>query len=485
LTNTSIPLLGEKEHGTMSRWKRRLLKGCLAIGAGTLFVGSAVSDAAAATTRLYTGGATLQNVVQADWITAHGINALYYGVGSGAGLANWGAVNSSPALGNPLYGYVGTDDPPTSTQISNSASVAGTTPITVPVAQAPVAVLIGLPTGVTVSSGPLRLTNLVLTQVAGNLIPRVGSTYAANTWGAFLTAAGATFSGGATELALPVKIEVRNATSGTTFAFKNYLAKVDALLGGTLWSTYNNGDVTWPGGLTTAGGNAETTRCRTANSGGGALVGNVAAAGEGAIGYANLADAVSTFSNTWRAVRTATRSDCSTVVSHDVAYALVQNNGISVSPNYADPINSNRANVNTSGDWTDIRGNAPRSYPTALQSWFDGGITANNPLTGVQGLIQRYGIVAGTYILVWDDYGASNLQTAYANSSYPAASPAYGRGFQDIEDTACDHAKWIVGASPYTTTNGQTFIASQSTYYYAALPTNVLAAAKASVASCG
>jgi hypothetical protein len=447
----------------MSAWKRRLLKGGLVVGASLLALGG---SAFAAGTRILGGGSSLQTIVQSTWLanwptqaaSLPGATGTYQTSNSGAALSNWGLTSSISALGSPLWAYIATDLPPTRTQIANSATIAGTTPITVPVTQSPIAIVIGLPRGVSVTSGPLRVTNTMLSDLFAGRIQLVGP-YPGNSWGALLTTAGATFTGGATELTSRIKLEVRNTTSGTTFGIKNYLSKINPS-----WS--NDGTVVWP-----AASNVEFTRCGVGNNGNAQLAATVAAAAEGSIGYVDLADTVAAgFSSSWTTIR-GTLADCVTTASHDVAYALVQNNGISGSPTFADPINAGRANVRTIGDWTDVNGNVPRSgYPSPGGSWFDAGVTANNPSAGAQGIVQRYGIVGSSFVVVWDDYVTAPLQSAYGTTSH------------DIEDTACSFVRYLVGTSPYTLlTSGQVNLNP----YYAPLPASVLAAAQVSAASCG
>ncbi|MDO8209329.1 hypothetical protein [Conexibacter sp. CPCC 206217] len=447
--------------------------------------GAMAGQASAAGIAIQGGGASLQNVVQGQWLANWGTSTrkisggsglTYVSDSSGRCLNNWGFTGGSLGSPTPMFDYCSSDDPPSTAQIAASNLLTGTTAVTVPVTQAPVAVILGIPSTVTGLSGQVSLTNALLNQTFAGTLPTNGG-FAANTWGALLTAAGKTGLGGA-GLNTRIKVEGRSSTSGTTYAFKNYLAKVDS----TTWLRFNDGTTTWPSGT-----NLELTRCSTANSGGSQLAGNVAAAGEGAIGYANLADAVTAgFTNTL-ASHAGTAADCTTSAPHLIAYALVQNNGSTSPATYGDPISSDRANVRTDrSDFTTTDNRVPSSYPSGGGSWFDPssdpslGITANRPDAGLSPASNKYGIVAVTYMIVFDDYQTGALGTAYGRNS-PARSTT------DVEDTACNYVRYVVSASPFLGIGGQQFLSSTTgpARYYAALPTNPGTAARNNAALCG
>ena len=488
----------------MSVLKSGLYKAGLAIGASALIAGAAAGPAFAAGTTISGGGASLQQEVQNAWLTdwktksaLTGISSsIYTGSSSGTGLRNFGLVDSSPALGSPLLSYIGTDDPPSGLQIRSSASVTGApagrtlNAITIPVTQAPVAVLVSLPAGISGPTGTLDISNALLEQVFSATVPTSGG-FPANSWGAFLTLAGETGLTGTTPLNSTISLQARSSTSGTTYAFKNYLTKIDS----ATWNPFNNGNVDWPTGetpsATPAAGVVATGYCgplvpgppidwsrgyRNPNSSGQILASQVAADDDGAISYANLADAVG--AGFTGSLTSATGTLCGAASgSHQIAFARVQNNGIGGSPVYASPLTgTSTANVRTDRiDWTDSSGAPPARYPGLTDSWLDAGITGNNPAVGTQGVTPRYGLVAATYMVVWDDYGTTQLQRGY------------GTSFQDIEDTACNYARYVVSQSPFAANGGQTLLLRTATNarYYGPLPTNVLTVAQAAARECG
>lgn len=468
----------------MSSWKSCLRKGGIAVGASALVAGAIAAPAGAAVAPISGGGASLQSEVQRAWLGAWDTlnsqsGSAYAGSSSGTGLRNLGLVNSSPALGSPLFHFVGTDDPPSGTQLTQSGTVTGTNAITLPVAQAPVAVPVSIPAEVTGATGQLRVTNATLEELFRGALPSTGG-YPANSWGSFLTAAGQSGlgDGGTGVLNNAVTVAVRSSTSGTTYGFKNYLTKVDSLRGNSNWLAYNNGDVSWPSTVATG-----FCAGATLNSSGQALVSNVAATDDGAVGYANLADAVARFTRTLTNVSGA--SLCSTAQrDHLVAYALVQNNGVSGSATYADPQTAaGLANVRTDRvDWTNIRGEDPatagRSYPGPTGSWFDAGFTANLPAAGVQARVEKYGVVASTYAVVFDDYNTTQLKAATAYDD---------PGYQTVEDSVCDYAKYLTSLSPYVFNGAGSLLLTTGTNakYYGPLPTNVLSVAQTAARSCG
>ncbi|HEY2571362.1 MAG TPA: hypothetical protein VGI27_07805, partial [Solirubrobacteraceae bacterium] len=98
----------------------------------------------------------------------------YTSTSSGPGLSEFGnddgtLKTAKDTVAGPLGlfdGLVGSDDPPTTGQIALANLASGAHELTVPVAQAPVAVLLSLPSGISALAGgtKINLTNTVLEQ---------------------------------------------------------------------------------------------------------------------------------------------------------------------------------------------------------------------------------------------------------------------------------------------------------------------------------
>ena len=187
----------------------------------------------------------------------------YTATSSGKGLEEFGnsvghflpekdtvAFTSGAAIkdknGDVLDFFVGTDDAPTPRELGEAALAAGTlhnqkAEITIPIAQAPVSVLLSLPAGCQLLAGSkVNVNNATIPQLFEVKASPSGedpggiqaqNTYAANTWGALLSqlhyekiTSGSPTStqfldeGGCTQELTP---QVRQTSSGTSFAFKS------------------------------------------------------------------------------------------------------------------------------------------------------------------------------------------------------------------------------------------------------------------------
>jgi hypothetical protein len=232
-------------------------------------------------------------------------SATYTPTSSANGLAEFGNASSptcrpgSPALTNTcdtsspneLDAWIGTDDPPTAANLANAFAASGgatrgSEEVTVPIAQAPVALLVSLPAGVTVGPrGRLNLSNAFVQHIYDNSVPArsqaqsgvdVAASYPANSWGALLLAAGlrviaATGTPTAaqfTDTGLPCPAsgfgsggcsqiirEVRDGGSGTTYALQGFLS----LSGDTRYTTFSDNEALWPGVSVSQGGDGSTT----------------------------------------------------------------------------------------------------------------------------------------------------------------------------------------------------------------------------------
>lgn len=211
----------------------------------------------------------------------------YNSTGSGAGLKSWGIEpneGETPNFG-PTNSYLGTDEPPSATQIADLIKHESTqTPesvLTIPVMQVAVAAIVNLPSGCTATStanpGRLVFSQATLQGIYAGTI---------KTWGAIKDGGDSLIGTGcAGDTIQPV---VRQDQSGTTHIFKRFLNLINSSSlatskGSFTWGELSEGALnqTWP----TAAGTIHAEK-----SGGGELVALVAKT-PGSVGYASLADA--------------------------------------------------------------------------------------------------------------------------------------------------------------------------------------------------
>jgi ABC-type phosphate transport system substrate-binding protein len=373
--------------------------------------------------------------------------------------------------GEVLDNYVGTDDAPTTEQLGEAWTAAGAkalAEITLPVAQAPVAVLWSLPAGCKVEEGSqVDINNATLGQPWEGTNPKngtdpggieehestLGVKYPANTWGAYLLqlgyvevavgppAAGQFVSeGGACNTA--IKAQVRSTESGTSFAFKNYLKQINH----NPWQTYANDFVAWPSPLVVQedGG--------VKNKSGGNLASNTAGT-PGSVGYANTADAAGNGAFSSKVTETKFGGSA----EHQIVWAQIQNNGTSTSgATYENPLVgvSNVANCETSKLIPTDQA-FPYSY---TDSWF--GVVATDPNIANDAGPADYPICALTFDLVWHHYSNTKL---------------YGKTVEaeEMANTTHDYFE-------YLTTQGQVEIQSND---YTRFPTPMAAHVAVAVAA--
>lgn len=448
----------------MSSMQSRLLRGGLLAGAAVLAAGALAAPAGAAGTAISGGGASLQNAAQQTWLNASqagswarggafltGASGTYTSRNSQYALDGLG--DSTGSFNGTRLGFGGSDDPPTSAQLANAKNASRTDQIAFPILVAPVAVAVSIPNSITITGGTqLKVTNGLLAQVFKNA--------STTTWRDFLTAAipGATLSdGGSGALATAVERQVRAAVSGTTFNFKGYLHSIDSAF-------VVDGANNWPN----SGSNLSSANCTVNNSGGGDLAKAVAGDTDGSIGYANLADAVAAgFTNTIGSTAAA-NGPCGSR-STKIAYALVQNDGISTrTTSFGDPIATSRtgskANVDPSGSWG---GTVPTRYTTTA-TW-----DAAEPWnTNAAGINNYYGVLAASYLLAWNDYTTPELQTEL------------GAGYANIGDSARNYGQYLINSTvsyAFSLDGGQNLLGDPTvagTKYYAKLPSSVRAVAE-------
>jgi hypothetical protein len=280
--------------------------------------------------------------------------ATYTIESSGVGLAEFGNAASSscpsttgvlsPACDSmadsqstpELDAYIATDDPPTAAELANAETAAGTgvQEVTVPVAQASVAMIFSLPAGITIGTGGLKFKTSVLANLwgAGGVSPSrkcPGGT--GNTWCDLLEAAGLRritsgtptppeFLHTTSDNGGFITLMERSKGSGTTFSFRGYLYEADQWLGLSdyPYPLVTDGPADWPPTAETQ----SQTGPLGANGSGGTLVEN-ATESPGSTGYADLADAA--FDTVAPYSSKVSTTDCGgACASHQILYAPVQ-----------------------------------------------------------------------------------------------------------------------------------------------------------------
>jgi ABC-type phosphate transport system substrate-binding protein len=213
----------------------------------------------------------------------------YTSTGSGAGLKSWGAEpkEAKEVVFGPTNAFVGTDEPPSASQIAEIESHETTlTPEaleTIPVVQESVAVIVNLPSNCTATStsnpGRLVLNNSTLQGIYSGTIKK---------WSE-IADGGDSITGAGCNTASTITPVARFDQSGTTHVFKRYLGLINP---GTLvteaetsetWNDLSEGsqNVVWPKAAGVV---------KPAAKGGGEVLAKVAATA-GSIGYVNIAEA--------------------------------------------------------------------------------------------------------------------------------------------------------------------------------------------------
>ncbi len=432
------------------RLPRRVAMFAAAFGI-TAIAGTAPAFAAAAGENIFGSGSSLQKVAQNSiWIPkweatpgdhstlSNNPTVTYFSSSSGHGLDEFGNntgaldltqdTNADSAATNGygvpvLDAYVGTDDPPggpvstpgsqlaDASQAATGGAATAIDEITVPVAQAPVAVLLSIPTGITIGSGTkINLTNSLLQHIWSNNVPAAGG-YGNFTWGALLSGAGLTKvaaspgvdqftdNGGATGGSQRFTLQVRSSASGTSYTFKGFLNI--------------SGDAKYPSSFVTDDDKWPVTTRNTGNTGGSQLVADTTAQ-PGSVGYANLADAATASPGYTNEVQTVTNGG-----SHQILYAQVQSNEGGSPVQFASPQGSTVGSANVYiGNNIDINGatptrvghwTVPLSGSTFVPTGTWGGTLADDPDVydhDVTGGVKTdfYPIVAATYDLGWTSY---------------------------------------------------------------------------------
>jgi ABC-type phosphate transport system substrate-binding protein len=342
--------------------------------------------------------------------------------GSGDGRNAFGATGG---VRNTAYAFGGADEPHNTTQLAaaNEGPTTSTTDNatlhTIPVAQSSVAVDVRLPAGCTVAQSATA-RQISRTALAGVFAAKPGFT----TWGAVLPSIAGTTGAGDDCFDAPVKRVVRLDSSGTTFAFKKYLASIDSAsyagLGNTAWPSDAGATAVVRGTANGAGSQLDALNARTA---------------EGGIGYADLATSrAKTFdwsgaSDTtfWTYVQRANGTYATPAVSNSSTATGADRGSNCATATY---LNGGAALPSTTGSWSNV----------------DNTETA----TG-------YAICALTYSLAWQE-------ASKANVGVPAGADTISQG----------EARTVRDYLTYVLNGGQSQLAAAG---YAPLPTTAPAGA--------
>jgi hypothetical protein len=453
--------------------------------AGGLLGSSAAMASPVTCNNVFANGSSLQNVAQGTvWIPGFpsfssssctsSPTITYTKTSSGEGLEEFGngsgtfkPTEDPKAPAGVLDGYVGTDDPPSAGQLGNAetAAVEATlVELTIPVAQAPVAVILSLPAACSIAeNGRVNIQNQYLDELWSGKVPAGGSdahnggaAYPANTWGAFFALigqAGVTDSGtgAGNGCETPVTLQVRSNAAGTSFEFKNYLNQLDS----NEWAPYATDYDFWPGSTTNTNNSSDSNQATNT------------AAQPGSISYAGLASAAGISGTPFGGKAVLTTDGGS--ASHQILWAQIQNNGTALSsPGYASPkaASGNIGNCATTKD-TPSEAGAPYSV---TDSW--AGVLASDPNATHDLAGNFYPICALTYDLSWKHYNAPGLATYYNNSGQ-------GTTTEGIESTVKAYLTYVTSSAAG---EGQAAINSN---YYTQLPTPLLPKAQSAAAYIG
>jgi hypothetical protein len=390
--------------------------------------------------------------------------------------------------------YVATDDAPTNSQDGEAEAAAeayNPAQITIPVAQAPIAVMLSLPAGCeTEQEREIDLSNATLSELWDGAIVAQGG-YAANTWGALLIQLGYTKIAHASEfeesknqyLETPgakekvlrlngkgetveveeeepgcvqsIKLQADYTESGASYPFKTYLSQIDY----TVWNAYADDAENWPSTVKLEDPNTSGSGSKKSESDGG-LAENTAA-NPGSVGYASVGDAAKNGGFTAKAtvgqfgtgqVKEGGKEVAAKSLKHEILWAEIQNNGTAPEPEtsgYADPLipgEGHAANCQTS-----VLVPGDEDFPSSYNdSWY--GITATDPSIERDAKVPDYPICALTFDVTWHHFQNPGL---------------FGK-HKAIEEVA----NTVHNLMEYITTQGQLVFQG---HYYQRVPTSMAA----------
>jgi hypothetical protein len=461
----------------MSRYNGKARLTALAASVGVTVAVAALANAGGAMASItcaspgFGSGATAQTPGQSLWLPVGAWGAhtecssfpsvTYTGTTAGAGLNEFGnitgklnpeedptafksATGIKDKAGQVLDWYVASDDPPTTGELDNAIVASGDKngnfeEITIPVLQDPVALAFSLPTGCLVPSGsPLEIDGKTFSELWDGTNPPEPATndpggiaaqggYGIATWGALLTQLGytPTVSNPPTEPGTffddgtahgcnqAITLQVRSNYAGISYDIKNYLnLDTNDLYYNTtskqfstqnVWTGYITDAPVWPSTVTTTGNTKSSLQAQNT------------AKNPGSVGYTIIPDIVNKSNGGF--TNQATASTFGGSESHQIVYALIQNNvGLvtkdvaeKVSPpanTFADPIQTGTSIGNCETDKL-LTGDKSPPY-SFTDSWY--GITTEDPNIGVDDTSANWYPLCGlSYDLVWRHYNAAGL----------------------------------------------------------------------------
>lgn len=346
-------------------------------------------------------GSSLQKEQQTLWTTGTGHFVClstemveYIATSSGKGLKEFGIEGTElkpteSGNGTKLDAFVGTDDAPTEAELKKTesgAKTAETKAWVAPVVSAPIAVIMHPPSGCKIKTG---LTSVTVTPT------HLSEAFAAEnniTWGTLLGAGNVE----GTCTGLPMR-DVRSDSSGTSFAFKQFLCQVNGVVWGGGAGKCESGEgfvvdaATWPKesemgkAVLKEHPNKESIKVENKGSAGEAeAVENE----EGSIGYVNLANAAKAPSKFVSAKEGAT-----------IFWVNVEDHG----GTGQNPEESKK-------------GHCPTSYtfPTGVQAEAEKGFWAKVHLASTTSS-GAYPICTFTYDIGWLNYKTTELEREYSN----------------------------------------------------------------------
>jgi ABC-type phosphate transport system substrate-binding protein len=403
----------------------------LVAGVGAI---AAPGSAFAACSNITGSGSSLQGEQQTQWTVTTPWTGLacssephkvtYTSTSSGAGLEEFGMTTGLlvPAKAgngkNELDAFIGTDDPPTKAELEKAKSASESTAETFPIVDAPIVVIIHAP----ISNCTINLTAGTTFAIPNAVLSKLWDGVYAS-WRAFLLAIPNVAAPGSTECTGEIHLYAREESSGTSFAFKQYLCQTDETTWGAgIGCESGDGDVTdspiWP--------NLGAIK-RTAKGSGG-MVTSVEGDTEGGIGYVNFANAKGKFVNSES--------------SQTSFYATINNE---VEP-------ATGAGENTLKCPTEYKGTAPNVAGEFGPEW-----SAVHLASKAQSEEAKvYPLCTFTYDVFWENYGTTKLTEAYTAAKDAA-----------IANTAREYAAYMVATGAGATTHGQSNLKAG----YGALPT--------------
>jgi hypothetical protein len=370
--------------------------------------------------------------------------------------------------GNVLDFFVGTDDPPNSSEMGEAQTAAGakhgSVEITIPVAQSPVTVMLSLPAGCTIEPGShVDLNNNSIGQLWEGLnAPKTGDPggiqaqggYAAGTWGAFLAQLGyakiakesefvegkkqfVDVPGTEEELAREkengkkeieqekvkeaapgcaqqINPQARFTESGTSFAYKKYLSQINK----KEWGQYADDFTNWPSSLVKLEEPKTAGVGEFLNESGGNLAEDTAAT-PGSVGYAAASDAQlkGTFNDkatvtqfgTGEVEPEAGKKEKAKSLKHEILWAQIQDDGTGAEPEesgYVDPLLPGESKA--ANCETSVLVPGDQDFPYSYNDTW-AGVTSTDPNIKGDAKVSDYPICALTYDLVWHHYKNAHL----------------------------------------------------------------------------